>query len=216
MTDILLGAAIGTSGTVVGAVVAGLIYYRIAKLQINAGREELNRKLAQQEYELNRKLAYQWEETRRDRLIEARKAHLDPLRKTISGLAESSNKSVAMLVRVQQAQKKKDPSELKQELELMEEVFHQSARFSSEVEILRGQVGDSKLDNLIQVVINAQSEAGVRIMPLLRLFNNPQNVGVNSLEAAFGEYQLVLQELRSKLLAVNKRVEELLIGEPSA
>ncbi|GAI74123.1 unnamed protein product [marine sediment metagenome] len=69
----------------------------------------------------------------------------------------------------------------------------------------------SLLDGLIEI----QSEVDTARRPLVRFFNNPQNADINTLESAFKENQELCKKARLAAIHVNKRIEELLIGEPS-
>jgi hypothetical protein len=205
VSDIVLGALIGIGGAVVGSIITGYFSYKNTRLQVNTRREELNQQLSHQE-----------REARLHRLIDARKDYLLSLRKTLGEWMECSNKAVAMLVRVGEAHKEKANSlELQQESKTFEAVSNQSAELTSQLEILRGQVSDSNLDNLIEAAKKAQYDAGLEMMPLVRFFNNPQNADTSSIEAALEKYQSIIQGLRNHLLRINKRIEELLSGDLS-
>ena len=65
MPDIVQGTLIGITGAIVGAIIAAISSYIIAKQQINARRDELNQQLNHQK-----------EEAYINRLIESRKEFL--------------------------------------------------------------------------------------------------------------------------------------------
>jgi len=52
-------------------------------------------------------------------------------------------------------------------------------------------------------------------MPLIRFFNNPGSADINTLESAFQKDESLRKEVWKQVLQVNKRIEELLSGEPS-
>ena len=81
--------------------------------------------------------------------------------------------------------------------------------------ILRGQISDNKLDKLIDDVTATQLEVDTQRMPLIRFFNNPGSADADAIESVMQEDELLLKKVRSQALKVNKRIEELLSGEPS-
>ncbi len=195
MPDIVLGALIGAITTAVGAIITGFINYKNAKLQ----------------------LSHQGREAQRNRLIEARKELLLDLRRTISEWVEYSNQQVNMTVRLKNADEKYQDGSLERQLEIREfaEVSGKMQQLSSQLGILRAQVSDRKLDNLIEAVKDIQYEVDVQRMPLVRFFNNPGSADVNTLESALQTNEFLLKKIRNQNLQVNKRIEELLSGEPS-
>ena len=195
MSDILLGALIGVGGVALGAIITGFINYKNAKLR----------------------LAYQEKEAQRNRLVESRKGLLLDLRHTISELVDCSNHQLAMIIRLDKALNTYKEGSLERKLEIREfgEISERMKKLSSEFNILREQVSDSKLVDLIEAVKSKQNEVDVQRMPLLRFFNNPGAADINTLESAFKKDESLLKEVRKQVLQVNKRIEELLSGEPS-
>ncbi len=207
MSDIVLGALIGVGAAVLGSIITGIISYKNSKLQINARHEELNQQLSHQE-----------REARRNRLIEARKELLLDLRRTISEWVEYSNQQVNMTVRLKNAVERYDNASPERQLEIMEftRVSERMKQLTSQLEILRAQVSDSILGNLIEAVRVKQFEVEWERMPLLRFFNNPEGADADTLESAFQKDELLREEIQNRVLQVNKRIEELLSGEPSS
>ena len=202
MPDIVLGALIG----VVSAVVGYIMSYRNTKLQLDARRNELNQQLS-----------YQEREAKRNRLIEARKDLLLRLRHTLSEWVDVSNMQVNMIERLKNAFEKYEESSPARQLEIIEfnKVSEQGKQISSQFEILRGQVSDNTLSNLIEAVKETQYEVDTARMPLIRFFNNPSGSDISSLESAFREDESLHRKVWKQVLQVNKRIEELLSGEPS-
>ncbi len=196
MSDIVLGALIGVGAVVIGAIITGFINYRNAKLQ----------------------LTYQEREAQRNRLIEPRKDLLLDLRHTISELVDCSNKQVAMIVRLDKAFNKYEEGSLDRELEIREfgKVSERLKQLSAQFDILRGQVSDNKLDNLIEAVKDIQYKVDTQRMPLIRFFNNPGTADANTLESALQTDEFLRKTVWKQVLQVNKRIEELLSGEPSS
>ncbi len=205
MSDIVLGALIGVGAAVIGSIITGVINYKNSKLQIGARRDELNQQLS-----------YQEREAQRDRLIESRKDLLLRLRNTLSEWAQCSHGQVNMTVRLKNAFEKYDDASPSRQLEIREfnEVSERMKQLSSQFDILRGQVSDNKLDNLIEAVRETQYEVDIARMPLIRFFNNPSGADINSLESAFQKDESLRKEVSKQVLQVNRRIEELLSGEP--
>ena len=200
MPDIVLGALIG----VISAVVGWVISYRTSRMQINARRDELNQQLS-----------YQEKEAQRNRLIESRKDYLLRLRNTASEWVEYSHREINMIVRLDTAIKSGDTSKEQSEIREFNEVTEQGKQVSSKFDMLRGQVSDNTLDSLIEAVRETQYEVNTVRMPLIRFFNNPGSADINTLNSAVQKDESLHKEVRKQLLQVNKRIEELLSGEPS-
>ncbi len=205
MPDIVLGALIGVVSAALGAVITGIINHRNAKLQINARRDELNQQLSHQE-----------REAQRNSLIEARKDLLLPLRNAISEWVECSHQVTNMTVRFKNALKE-DKASPSRQLETKEfwEVMERGKRLSSQLRILHGQISDDMLDKRIEALRKTQYEVDLERMPLLRFVNNPGSADIDTLEAALQKDESVRKKVWNQVVQVNKRIEELLIGEPS-
>ncbi len=195
LPDIVLGALIGAIATAAGSIIIGFINYKNAKLQ----------------------LSHQGREAKRNRLIEARKDLLLRLRHTLSEWVDVSNMQVNMVERLKNAFEKYEESSPARQLEIIEfnKVSEQGKQISSQFEILRGQVSDNTLSNLIEAVRETQYEVDTARMPLIRFFNNPSGADISSLESAFREDESLRKKVWKQVLQVNKRIEELLSGEPS-
>ena len=207
MSDIVLGGLIGIVGAVVGAIIAAFISYKIANLQINASREEL---LQQQKYNE--------QQARIDRLVKARENVLIPLREILSKWMEFTKQDQQMLVRLEKAYKERanNPQELERELERYKETDEKSTLVTSELAVLQGQISDLTIEHRIEAAKKAHWETALERTKLGQLFNNPQNIDTKSLLSAIKRNDLILNNLRGYLLTVNKRIEELLSGEPSS
>jgi len=206
LSEIVLGALIGVGAVIVGSIITGIINYKNSKLQICARRDELNQQLSHQE-----------REAQRNSLIESRKELLLDLRHTVSEWVECSHKQVNMIVRLKNAFEKYDDASSARQSEIREfnEVSERGKQLSSQLDILRGQVSDNKLDNLIEAVRERQYAVDTARMPLIRFFNNPGNADANTIDSALKKDELLIKEIRQQIRQVNKRIEELLKGEPS-
>lgn len=204
MSDIVLGALIGVGAAALGAIITGIINYKNSRLQISAAREQLGQQLDHHE-----------REAQRNRLIESRKGFLLDLRHKLSEQVDCSGSQLAMIVRFDKAYKENPNSRrTQQETEKFFEVSNRWQQLSSQVAILCGQVSDSKLYELIESVRQTQYMVETQRLPLIRFFNNPGNANANTIEAALQKDEALRKEINNQLLQVNKRIEELLSGEP--
>ncbi len=195
MSDILLGALIGIGGAIVGASITAFIAYINTKSQLNLRIYEL----------------------RTGRLIRARERVLIPLREAMSQSLELLNSALIMMVRMKEAQKRGDSKEsIRKEIQLWEEVSDKSIEVSANLEMLKGQVSDLQLYKMIEEAKIAQENENEKIIEITMLVNNPRTWNdAEALRTAVNELKEVRKRIFSALLPVNKRIEELLSGEPS-
>jgi len=204
LTDIVLGTLIGVGGTVLGSIVVGVINHISLKLQINARRDEL---IQQQ--------TYNEQQARIERLIKLREPVLIPLRKVVSRWLQLQNKSSLMTKRLVAAYAEKDnPKERASERKLWEESGEEATQITTELATLQGQLGDSSLAQMIDTVVEAYWENLQEITKLQITIVNQKDSVTNSLEL-IKEYRSSLNKLRGYLVTVMKRIDDLLIGEPS-
>ncbi len=193
MPDLVLGAIIGVGGTIIGALIAGITSYIITRMQIKARRYDL----------------------RFESLIADRKSVLIPLREAVSKWLVLSNEVLTMTVRMGEANKKGNIKELQKEIQLWEKASDKASKASSDLENLRGQISDPKLDQFIQEAINAQREESIELIRIVQRAHKPENWTIEKFGVIVKEHEEILKRLRSKLLIVNKRIQELLSGDPS-
>ncbi len=205
MSDIVFGALIGVGAAALGSIITGIINYKNSTLQISARRDELNQQLSHQE-----------REAKISRLIEARKEHLFRLRNILSKWVECSNQQVNMDVRLDKAIKSGDS--FRQQLNISEynETSELGKELTSQLNILRRELSDNIVDDLIKAIFEKQSEIDIARMPIVRFFNNPEGADSSTIESVMREEELLFEAQRKKLIEINKRIEELLNGEPSA
>ena len=170
--DIVLGGLIALGGVIIG----GLSSYIIARLQISAAREQLIQQLSHQE-----------REAQRNRLIEARKDYLLPLRKVISEWTSWSDRQVAMIARLQEASKNRTSPSWKLEIREFKETTEQMQQLSLQLNILRGQISDSTLDNLIEAVKETDYKLSIPRMRLYSFFNDKSSKDAKTIEDAMRE-----------------------------
>lgn len=181
---------------VISAVVGWVISYRTSRMQINARRDELNQQLSHQE-----------REAQRDRLIEARKDYLLQLRSNISEWIENSHRQINMIVRLDEAMKNGNTTRKQLEISEFNEVTERGRQIQSQFDVLRGQVADNTLGNLIEAVRETQYEVNTARQPLIRFFNNPGDANINELESAMKEDEELRQKVQERARLANKRIE---------
>jgi hypothetical protein len=204
MSEIAQGALIGIIGTIVGAIITGIISYKISKQQINARREELKEQMA-----------HEAQEAKINRLIEARKERLHQLRKTLSDYVECSHQDINMGVRFFKVIKNKDTIMSKQETKEFFKVAELGKQLTSQLEKLHGELSDNKLDDFIGNLLKKQLGINTARMPIIRFLNNPREADSNVIEQAMNEEESLRNIQRKELIKINKRIEELLSGETS-
>ncbi len=193
MSDLVLGALIGIAGAIVGAIITAIVAY------INT-----NSQLKLRMYEL-----------RTDRLIKAREHVLLPLREAINMSLEYSNKEMTLMVQMGEANKKEDKPQLSEAIKRWEEATgkRDEARFN--LEVLIGQLSDSQLLQMIKEVKAAQTKENSKAIEVTLLAHKPESMNVDTLTKLNEEFEYFHNITLSKLLPLNKRIEELLSGEPS-
>ena len=112
--------------------------------------------------------------------------------------------------------KNEDLKELASELQNKDkEVIDESKEVTSELAVLQCQISDSKLDQFIEAAKRIRWEVGFKALDVRKLLDSPQGSDRDSLRNAIEEYDSNSDNLRGQLLRINKRIEELLSGEPS-
>ena len=195
MSDIMQGALIGIAGAIVGAVITAGIAYINTKSQLNLRIYEL----------------------RTDRLIKAREQVLIPLRAIMSqslGLAEYALKQMVIMTEAHKGGV--DAKEMQEAKKRWEEASKESREASAEFENLRRLVSDSRLYQMIEEVKEAEEKEKIKIIEIMMNAHNPQYYqNTEALSALTSELKEARKRIFDKLLVMNKRIEELLSGEPS-
>ncbi|MBA7605765.1 hypothetical protein ES703_12900 [subsurface metagenome] len=204
MSDIVLGALIALGSAILVTIITGIINYKNSTLQINAHHDELRQQHT-----------YDEQQARIDRLIKLREGVLLPLREVVSRWIEASNKSHLMAVRLKTAHERKySPEEIASEDKLWRESGDKAEQITSELAVLQGKLSDSTLIQMIETAIEAYWETSQEAIKLQFILSNPKDSNTNSLLSVIKEYRSILNKLRGYLLTVNKRIDDLLIGEP--
>jgi len=195
MSDIVQGALIGISGAIVGAIITAIISY------INT-RSQLDLRI----YEL-----------RTDRLIKAREQLLIPLREAMTQSLELANNALMMMIRMDGAyQRNEDVKDIKEGIQLWEEASRKSSEASTKFEILRNQVSDARLCKMIEEVKNAEEKEEPKIIEAVSRAQDTKNMNLVTARAINKDIAEARKRILDKLLVMNKRIEELLSGEPSS
>lgn len=193
MSDIVLGVLIGAVAAALGASITGIINYKNSKLQIKARHDE----------------------TSIDRLIKQREKVLIPLKEAMSQSLALANNALVLMVQMGEANKKADTAELKKAIQRWEEASTKSQETSSNLEILRGQISDLQLYQMIEEAKIAQEKENTKIIEITMRAHKPENWTIEAMTSITNELKEVRKRIFNKLLPVNKRIEELLSGEPS-
>ena len=194
MSDIVLGALIGVGATALGSIITGIINYRNSKLQINVRRDE----------------------ARIDRLIKAREKVLIPLREAMTQSLELANNALIMMIRMDGAYKRgEDPEEIKEEIKRWKEASHKSREASAKFEIVKSQLSDTQLYQMIEEVKNVEEKERPKIIEAVARTQDRQNWNIEAMTAINREIEEARKRIFDKLLVANKRIDELLSGDPS-
>lgn len=193
MSDIVQGALIGIAGTIVGAVITAIISYINSKSQLSLRIYELQT----------------------DRLIRAREKVLIPLREAINQSLGFSKRYLILMVQMGEANKKADKTELREAIKRWEEASRKSDEASFNLEIILGQLSDSQLLRMIEEVKVAQEGENGKVTEVTVLAHQPESMNIETFKKFNKELKEAHNITLSKLLPLNKRIEELLSGEPS-
>jgi hypothetical protein len=218
MSDVIVVAILGITGTVigtaVGAIVTGYLSYRNTKLQITARSTELKEQLQHQQ-----------REARRNLLSEDRKQYLVPLRETTSKWAAELTRLIDQTDSIGRDMKMSEQwpniykrSSIDLRIKALEETEDRMKDSKQKLEDLCGQVYDEKLSLCIDEVLFKEGEVHHNSFPILhREIHywrvNPKEGILKSLDVALQKNRKASLELREELQKVNKRIEELLIGD---
>ncbi|MCJ7514502.1 MAG: hypothetical protein MUO89_00815 [Dehalococcoidia bacterium] len=217
MSDVMLIAILGIAGTLLGAIagaaITGFISYRNTNLQINARKAELKEQLEHQRSEARRR----W-------LVEDRKQYLVPLRETVNKWVVELTRMIDQINNVGRVIKrpkvypllyKEDSVEpQRQTLEAIQ------GRMKDLKETLEGLYGlyDEELSLYINTVLSMELDVSINSYPILNYqmqtwFTKSGKSATELLDDALQKNRKASLDLRKQLQQVNKRIEELLIGD---
>lgn len=203
LTDTSQGVLIGVLGVLLGSIVTGIISFAIAKQQIKANLEATAQQLAHEKHEslIQRKL-------------HTREKVLLPLREALSSSITIGNHWLMMTVQMQAAHKKAD----KEEIIDAESRWCQASKKSDEadmsVEVLRNQITDPELDQLMDDLLSSKQKESINIARCGLIANMiPGDLTVDSVTEITDELKEIRKRIFCKSLKVNKRIETLLSEE---
>jgi hypothetical protein len=218
MSDVMLIAILGILGTLlgaaVGAAITGYISYRNTKLQISARAVELKEQLQHQQREARRSLR-----------AEDRKRYLVPLRETTSKWVVELTRMIDQINDIGEAIKssKEYPflhknASVESQGQTLEAIQGRMKDLKQKLEDKYGQVYDEELGLYIDTVLLKELEVSVNSFPILHhqiqmWLAKPEEAITKSLDNALEKNRKASLELRNELQQVNKRIEELLIGD---
>jgi hypothetical protein len=212
MSEITWAAIIGASGALIGSGIAGLISYFISRLQTDARNNELERQLKHQEGE-----------SRRSRLIETRSRYLIPLREIVSKwvielhhfINEVEKLGVEIGNQKQYSYSSREDGKLRGQA-LLNEIRSKMEALRGELEIALGQVTDKKLSDVINELLFKEISVRLDSWPILSHEMNlwmKRGTSIASINKALDNIRVASWQLQDHLQQVNKRIEELLIGD---
>jgi len=210
VSDILLGAIISGLSLLFGYAIASYISYKTAKAQ----RETRLKELQQQ-------LEHQKTEARRGRLVETRKTYLLPLRETVSKWVTELTRMIDQVDSLGRALRRTQeyPSSYltdNSQKQVIDKIKDRMNTLKEDLEVLRGQVSDNKLSDAIDEVLFKELDVSIDSSPILDSTWYGWRSGkkdVKVVDDALNAIRIISVELRDHLQEVNKRIEELLIGE---
>lgn len=211
MSDFLLGAIISGVSILLGSAIGSYISYKTAKNQSET-------RLA----ELQQQLEHQKTEARRNRLVETRKNYLNPLRETVGKWVTELTRLIDQVDSLGRALKRSEeypflhPKPDDSQKKIIDETGARMNTLKKELEDLRGQVSDNKLGETIDNVLFKELEVSIDSWPILHSAWDKwaiEKKDVQAIDNALNAISTTSAELRDYLQKVNKRIEELLVGE---
>ena len=130
------------------------------------------------------------------------------------GLAEYALKQMVILG---EAHKRgADAKEMQEVKKRWEEASDKSREADAEFENLRRLISDSRLYQMVEEVKDAEGKESPKVIEIMMRAHNPQYYqNIEAFRALTKELEKSRKRIFDKLLVMNKRIEELLSGEPS-
>ena len=192
MSEIVQGALIGIGGAIVGAALTAIVAYVNNKSQVNLRIYEL----------------------RTENRIRAREKVLLPLREAIAQSVEFANQALILMIRVKGAyNRQEEPDRIREEIRRWNEASEKSSEVLTRLEILRIQVGDRQLYNMIEDVKESAEEETPKIIAAVLRVQGTERLNIETLRAIAAELTEARKRIFDKVLPVNERIEKLLSGE---
>lgn len=211
MSDVLLGAIISGISLLLGYAIGAYISYKTAKNQSET-------RLA----ELQQQLEHQKTEARRNRLVEIRKNYLIPLIETVSKWVTELTRLTEQVDSLGRALKSSEeqpflhPKPDDSQKQIIDKTKARMNTLKEELEVLRGQVSDNKLGEAIDDVLFKELDVSIDSWPILHYNWEKwmiEKKDIQAIDNALNAISTTSVELRGYLQKVNKRIEELLVGE---
>jgi hypothetical protein len=122
-----------------------------------------------------------------------------------------------MTIRMDGAYKRgEDTKEIKEEIKRWEEASHKSSEASAKLEIVKSQLSDARLYQMIEEVKNAEEKERPKIIEAVMRVQDTKNLNMEIVNETNRNLAEARKRIFDKLLPVNKRIDELLSGEPSS
>ena len=216
MSDALWGAIIALAGTLIGAIVTGIVTYYLQKKEREARLEELSIQIQHKE-----------NESRRDRLIEDRKRYLPKLREAVSSWKVQLANMINKIDSLGKARLLYDENSFlgyyfKPDYKSYENDFNEIKSkmdsFKGEILALRGETSDTELGDLIDTILHQEITVSLNSWPVLRQFFNKflnEEEKKGDIETALETIRKTASELEKCLQRASKRIEVLSIGDES-
>ena len=211
MQDIIWAAIIGICGALIGSGVTGYVSYRMSKLQMEGRNAELEQQLKHQE-----------REARRSRLIETRRNYLNSLReitsKWVIELTRMIDETEILAQRTRTSAQypflrtSPDESNAKE----LQGIDVRLEELRERLEVMRGQVADRKLGDAVDEVLRKQVSVLWDRVPIAAhewMQPTERSKHIEKIEEALADIRTVSSALQDDLQLVNKRIEELLVGD---
>jgi len=188
MSDIVVGAAIGIVGVIIGGILTSINNW----IQVK----------------------HQEKEARKERRVRAREGYLIPLRQALSKYMSISVKGITAYAVLKEMQEKGvEPKEQNKSFETMMDSLEAGSGVMSEIETLSGQTSDTILRKMILDIKNQQPEVESIVRYHSQWLANIKDIDPNRWNTLLQQYNSIVSSQLNRLVPINKRIEELLCGE---
>lgn len=188
MSDIVIGATVGIIGVIIGGILTSVNTW----IQIR----------------------HQGTEAGKERRIRAREAYLVPLRQALSKYINMSVRGVTAYTVLGELQEKgverKDQME---SFKTMMDSMKAEGECYDEIQILSGQTSDANLAKMILDIKNQRIELEPIVKRYSKWLANIKDIDPNDWNALLQQFNSIVSSQVSRLIPINKRIEELLCGE---
>jgi hypothetical protein len=197
--DLTLLVVATTAAALLGGLLGAAVALAAARSQVRVIHDELQRHLQTGTEEADRV----------QRLIEARKTYLVPLREAISRWVTGVRDA---LLAVESAHAEAPQTERRHARERFDAVTARIANASQDLDALRGQLADKDLDDVLEALAAVRPEVDDQIGKLTKLIDVPPLEEHDPLGDVLRRYRLLVERFQAVVLSVNRRIDELLAG----